>query len=821
MAALADRLPPSLRGLVRHKRFAAMAIVSLGVSIALNTTMYSGADALLFPKIAMRAPENLYRIAFYGDYKAHLTPDVKLEAMRSLSFFEDMALALPVYNASNQVERGNILRSASVLNVSTNYFSLLGVTALSGRLLTDADVNSPVNPVVVSERFWNQVFQDQPPLSNATFTIDGNPKTVVGILAHESDFPDSRTDIWQLPAGNASRWQQASFVFNVVRLKPGLTLTNAYAELGPLAARLNTLAGDGPDNARFELFKKIDGPMRIGRLDLGVIYAVLSVLFVACFNLANLQIARGLSRSKELATRAAVGATRRDLIRQLVGESAWLTGIGLVVGVLLTFWGIHLIRTAVPGSLGVNTFRPQVSWRLFVFATLVGSLALAISGLLPAIKVSRIDVNELLKAGAGTGATRRTRWQVAALVVCQVGLALILMVGASFFIRSAAALHLQDVNPALERVAMGWVGITPHGASDQRTMVDASNQIVARASALKGVAAAATLRSLEPSHRVISLAQDGALAREVPTGMWQYSIVSPGFLRVYGTRIAQGRDFGPGETSRSVIMDAQTARFLWPGESPIGRQLKFGSDSRRDAGWLTVVGIAEYVNLWGSFDRNNQEERTAANLGAIWVLNSIDTAHVFRGLDGEKQPKRSSLFVYVRGTDDGKRLPLELRRNLSDESAGLHVGFTQQLYSALAMDAYKARSDFLAGLFTSFALIALALSSLGVYAVVSHTVSQRTREIGVRFALGATERHIRQSVLHHGNVMALSGIAVGLLIKAYTSNSFDWRSLSGDKWDFAMFTVAAAILFATTLFAAYVPARRAMRVNPVEALRAE
>jgi ABC-type antimicrobial peptide transport system permease subunit len=303
--------------------------------------------------------------------------------------------------------------------------------------------------------------------------------------------------------------------------------------------------------------------------------------------------------------------------------------------------------------------------------------------------------------------------------------------------------------------------------------------------------------------------------------MWQYNIVSHDFLRVYGTRITKGRNFGPGETARSVILDEQTARFLWPGEDPIGKQLKFGSDARRDAGWLTVVGVSEYVNLWGSFDRNNQEERTAASLGAIWVLNSVDTGRVFRGLGPENEPKRSSLFIYVRGGDDAARLPGALKRGMLDESAGFHVGFTQQLYSALAVGVYKARSDFLAGLFTSFALIALALSSLGVYAVVSHTVSQRTREIGVRYALGATERDIRQSVLMHGNVMALGGIAVGLFIKGYTSNAFDWRSLSGDQWDFAMFGIAAVVLFATTLFAAYIPARRAMRVDPVEALRSE
>jgi putative ABC transport system permease protein len=828
MVPLAERLPPSLRGLLRHKRFAAMAIASLAIAIALNTTMYSVTDALLFPRIEMRDPGDLYRMPFFGDYKGRLTPDVKLEAIRGFSFFEDIALAMPNFTQSNQIEYGTTLEAVQVLNVSANYFTLLGVTPKMGRLLGEGDVQSPANPVVISERLWKKVRPNGEPFDTVTVMLSGSPRTVVGVLAHESDFPGGRTDMWQLPTDNASQWQQRAFVFNVVRLKKGMTPASAYQEMQLAAARLSNLAGDGPNNARFELRKKVSGPMEIGGLRLGVIYAVLMVLFVACFNLANLQLARGLSRQRELATRAAVGATRRDLVRLLVGESAWLAGAGLIFGIILTFWGIHLVRTSIPEGLGEFVFRPQVSWRLFVFAGVTGSLALAIVGLIPAIKVSRVDVNELLKAGAGTGSLRKTRWQAGALVVCQVGLALILIVGATFLIRTAANLHMLEINPLLERIVHGWVRITPNGELDHRTMRDVSNQMVARAQAIDGVQYAATSRSELPTHRVISLAQDGALPREVATGTFGYSVVSPDFLRVYGTKIAQGRDFLPGETDRSVIMDFRTARYLWPGENPIGKQLKFGSDARRDAGWLTVVGISEYVNLWGSFRTDRaQEERTAASLGAIWVLNSIDTARVYRGMTalgssrGERTVKTSSLDVYVRSGTRIARLPVDLQRSIADASAGFSVGFSSPLESALQLDATRKTQDFMAALFTSFALIALAMSSLGVYAVVSHTVGQRTREIGVRVALGATERDIRQSVLFHGNVMALSGIAVGLAIKAYAEGALDLRGWTGNKWDFVLFAVACVVMFAATLLAAYVPARRAMRINPVEALRAD
>ncbi|MEK7403310.1 MAG: FtsX-like permease family protein, partial [Gemmatimonadota bacterium] len=525
--------------------------------------------------------------------------------------------------------------------------------------------------------------------------------------------------------------------------------------------------------------------------------------------------------TKEMATRAAVGATRGQLVQLLVSESAWVAAAGLVVGVLLTFWGIHIVESQLPPTLEAFLIRPQVNWRLFAFATATGALALGIVGLVPALRVSRVDVNELLKSGAGTGTMRKTRWQAGGLVVLQVGLALALMVGATLLIRSAASLYQLDINPALERVVSARLAIRPATPTDARDLQQVSQQLVNRALTIPGVGEAATLRSAQPERKVVSVSVEGALPREVATGFWGYRIVSDGYLRVYGMTILKGRGFTPGETGRSVVMDANTAKHLWPNSDPIGQQIKFGSDRRRDQGWFTVVGIVRYRNTWASFRSANQAERTEPALGALLALNTADTARLLAGKTASGTARERYLELAVAASGKTERLPILLRRALTDDGSGFRVQFAERLAATLQLDQARELQNFVAGMFTAFALIALCLSALGVYAVVSHTVMQRTREIGVRVALGADERTIRQSVLFHGNVMALSGIAVGLLIAWSTVRFLSRFMMDGRVLDVVLFAVAAATLFATTLFASYLPARRAMRVNPVEALRAE
>jgi len=809
MGHLAERLSPALRALTRQKRFAALAILSLGVAIGLNTTMYSVLDTLINPKVAMREPERLYRLSFYGDYKGRVPEQDKVDAIKATRFYAGMARQTGSFS-SNLVERGSRLRPAFVSNVSPNFFELVGNRPLAGRLLSAADEAVEPRSVVLSERLWKQLFPERPWFDSATVLLDGQPRVVVGVLSYESDFPGQYTNVWQLPPSDARQFSR--MIFNLVRLRDGVSVQEATVELDVLARRFAIMAGGGPRDARFDLRPAIGEPFRLLRFHHALIGAVLAVLLIACFNLSNLQLARGLSRAREFATRAALGATRRDIIQQLVLESAWLAVGGLLLGLLLAAWGIRVAESSMPPMLSEFMVKPQTSWRLFLFAGVVATVCLAIVGLLPAIRISRVDINEVIKASSGTGRTRRSRRQYGALVVAQVGLALALMVGATLLIRTAVGLYALEVNPVLERMVTAFIRIRPLDPNDRRRLSDISASIVSRAQATKTVANAATSFGRAPLHKTITVDDDGGRPREIPVGMYAYSVVSSSYLRTYRMTITKGRDFLDGEFAEQIaIIDERTARFFWPGANPVGRMIKLGSDTRHDEGWLRVVGVVRYLNVWGTFSRANQEERLASGLGAIYVLNGADTTRI---------GKNNFLQVAVRGTTNIERLPVLLRASLPDASAGVTVSDARQLFSVLRLDAMRQRQDFITALFTTFAALALGLAALGVYAVVSHSVSQRTREIGVRVALGATERDVRQSVLHEGNVLALSGIAVGLILAARTVGLLQ-AFLRGedDKYDSWLYAIAAIVLFGVTLLASYVPARRAMRINPVEALR--
>jgi predicted permease len=799
----------SFRTLVRHKRFSALAIASLSLAIALNTTMYSVLDALIDPKVAIREPKRLYSLSYYGDFRRRILEQDKAEAMRTLRFAEGMARSMLNFGQNNIVERGARTRDARVLNISPNYFALLGNQPSAGRLLSASDVNVEPRPVVVSERLWKQLFPERESFDTATILLGGQPRSVIGLLPYEADFPGAYTDVWQLPPPNAPSYTSTNF--QVVRLRSGVTLEQAYAELNLVAHRFAILGGENPRDVAFNMGPAMGEPFRFQRFHLALIAAVLAVLLVACFNLANLQLARGITRSRELATRAAVGASRSDIIAQLVLESAWLAAAGLVLGLILTVWGMKLVAASVPPSLSDFIVRPQTSWRLFAFAAVATVVCLGFIGLAPAIKLSRVDIHELIKSGSGTGVSRKSRRQYGALVVAQISLALALLVGAALLFRAAAGLYRLEISEHYGRIVQAWVGVRSRGPGDRRTIADASADLVARARAIKTVADAATIVLVPPKNHFISLDDPGGTPQEIGVGLFQYRIVSSSYFRTFQQRILKGRDFQEGEFAEPlVIVDDLTARYLWPGANPIGRLIKLG-DARSNAPWLRIIGVVEFKNYWAVFNTVNPEERQAPRLGGIYVLNGADSTVV---------GKAAFMQVAVLGTTNLQRLTVVLQNTLNDEASGFRSTFVRRMFEILMIDKLREKHNFVAGLFITFALLALAVAALGVYAIVSHTVSQRTREFGVRIALGAGERDIRRSVLQEGNVLALSGIAVGLILAARAVVLLQaFLRSDDDRYDSGLFAVVAIVLFAVTLVASYIPARRAMRINPVEALR--
>ena len=809
-----DAAVQSLRMLRRHKRFAILAIVSLGVAIALNTTMYSVLDAMIRPKLTIHEPDRLYGAPYFGDYRGRVGPRQRNHEIRTfLSFYSGAAGRRGL--GSLVLERGARLSEGRGLMITPNYFRVLGVRPSGGRLLGDDDVQSSAASVVLSERMWRRLFPEQDGFEPAPILIDGAPRMVVGVLPYEADYPGEYNDVW-IPA---SAQELPDLRLTIFRLKEGVTPAQADAELKALNARIVERTGEDPLHAGFLLRPWIQQQFRLDGFYLALIGAVVAVLLIACANLANLQLARGVARTRELATRAAVGASRAAIIRQLVGETAWLAVGGLLLGAILTAWGMKIVEASVPDTLAEYVTRPQMSWRVALFAGGTTVFCLVTVGLLPAMLISRVDVNSLLKSGAGTGQSKKARRQYAYLVVVEVGLALTVLCSAGLLTQAALSLR-QDFPDAFKHVAQGFAAIRPV-EGDLRTKRAWSDYLIQQMLAEPEVTMAATAGFSGPRRHAVTVDDRGGVPRVYPAPRWSYYVVSPDFLRLMGIQVLKGRDFAPGEFAEpQVIVDERTAALLWRGEDPVGRLIKLDS-AHVNAPWLRVIGVAKGVVRSG---RPMSDERRAAlaerRLGEVWVLNAHDTSLV-RPVQSLSRYTSSTFFqLFTRTDGDVRRLTLAMRRAGQSATPGVSVRGMAPLYQQLT--AGREKHDFMAGLFNVFGICALALAALGVYAVISHGVAQRTREFGVRVAVGASAKDIRELVIREGTLLTLVGIVLGLIVVWNTAGTLraflfsDW-----DHYDSRVFAVVALALFGAAWLASWIPARRATRINPVEALRSD
>lgn len=814
MRTAVPALRQAVRLLTRHRRFTALAIGSLGVAIALNTTMYGVLDAMIRPELAIRNPHQLYTLPYFGDFRRLIPSAEKNDAIRRLRFHQGVAGR--VSSPERIAERGRRLREVSAVVVTPDYFRVLAPTASAGRLIGPADLSASVAPVVISERLWRGLFPEQDRFEAGIIRFGGAPRLVVGVLPHRAGFPGDQIDLWQLPAPS----RIDSIPLWLARLRDAVTPAQADVELAMLSGRFSERTGENPREAGFRFRSATQPPYRTERFHFALIGAVVAVLLVACANLANLQLARGVTRARELATRAALGASRWHIVGQLLVESALLAFGGLLLAVVLAWWGVQLIDAYLPPSLEGYVTRPQVSWRVGAFAVGVTVLSLVLVGLLPAVRLSRVDINDVLKSGAGTGQTRSARRQYAVLVVFEVAVALALLNSASLLLNAAYQVHAFEYGYETDGLLYAFVGMRGDAPAGVRSRRDWSDRIVQRALTVPGVRSAATVSWRNPPRRAISVDDPGGAARVFTTHTFAYREVTPDYFRTTAIPVLRGRDFAPGEFAEpQIIIEERAANLFWPGLDPVGRLMKLDSAHSSEP-WLRVVGVAREVREW--FPRNRDEPETVPpgrrrGLGTIYALNADPAA---RARAPASRPRDMFLQLVVRVDSAPARVAMELRQQLLELAPNAVVGYPQTADQRNGVAALRARHDFMAALFALFATCATALAGLGVYAIIAHMVAQRSREFGVRIAVGAAERDIRRMVLREGNLLALVGIAIGLvitwqnasLVRAFVFSDYD-------RYDSRFFAAATVTLFAIALLASYVPARRAMRIDPVEALR--
>jgi len=773
--------------------------------------MYSVLDAMINPRVDVAHPEELFWLSVWGDRFGKITLQQRADILASASSILTETATFAGLREPAMLEHGRRLRRGGVAHVSPNIFRVLGIRPAEGRAFTDADYTDSSSPVVISSAVAGGLFPFESAVGS-TISIDGASHPIIGVVDRASQVPGSEYAVWMLPAPTVPL---SALPANIVRLRSGITSKQAQPTIDELSHRFGLLAaaaGESLKGAGF-LLKSIEyRQFHFGGFHFALIGAVLAVLLIACANLANLQLARGLGRSRELALRTALGATRKDIIAQLLLESGLLAVAGLAFGLLATLWANKLLEAHIPPSVAEWVIAPQTSWRMFAFGIFACVVCVVIIGLVPALHVSRADPNELLKSGAGTGASARNRRKYSLMIMVEMGLSLAVLSGTALVVRSAFVFNSYDTGFDLKPLSQAWLfNRTPLAA---KRYVDGQNEVLSLLANVPDVASVAVTSYGFLQDNGIAAVDAHGDKRSYVALRQGYTVVSPRYLRTMQIPLVQGRDFTDGiAPAGEMIIDEQTATYLWPDGHWVGNQIKLGSDSSH-APWIRVVGVARQTRTnVNQHDVDNPHAPLAHTLGKMYYRPAATDSFV-----ANKYGYMSN--AVIRARRDPQHLPLNVRRAFTKLPASwtTSVGTMEEAMGLLGL---RESHDFVADIFQLFTLLALGLAALGIYGVVAHSVAERQREFGVRIALGADTRQILRAVLREGNAVALGGVAVGLLCTKYTVSWLYAFSFDGDQYDAPLFAAMAAVLFIVAIVAALGPALRATRINPVEAMRSD
>ncbi|HEV3469201.1 MAG TPA: ABC transporter permease [Pyrinomonadaceae bacterium] len=785
--------------------FTAVAVLTLGVSIGINTAVFSVVYAALMRPLPFADAERLVVAA--AENKRGGAADVRGVAPADFVDWRAESRSfdgLAAYTGGGlTLDAGEVPEAISGVRVSEDFFRVLGTGAALGRTFTAEEFGAGAGrAVVLSHRLWQRRFGGDTKVVGTQLPLAGGASaTVVGVMPEDFRYP-SFAEAWSpLPRESGELRQRTSRYFSVVgRVREGLTQAQAQEELNAVAARLAQAYPQSNADWGVRLI-----PLRetlVGRARpalLILLGAVGFVLLIACANVANLLLARSTARAREVAIRAALGATRWRVVRQLLVESVLMAAAGGALGVFLALWGVDALLALVPEDLRFARLdEARVDGAVLAFTAGVSLLTGVVVGLLPGLKVSKPDLNEALKE-SGRGATseghlKRTR---AALVVAEVAVTLVLLVGAGLLVRSFA--RLQQVELGFDPRNLLTLTVNPptqlYGQTERRA--DYYRQMQERLAALPGVRSVAAGSSL-PLDWVLnfSYAVEGRPPRPGDDPQTDYNSVSPNYFAVMGIPLVRGRVFDERDAAGAppvAVINQAMARRVFPDEDPVGRRLTIQYLEERVT--VEIVGVvADAKQLVG-------EETN---------ITVYDCAL--------QRPWLSSAFLVRTEGDPAALAPAVQKavREVDRSRAAANVKTMEQLLAESV-----AQPRFYTQLLTLFAGVALLLAAVGVYGVMSYAVTQRTHEIGVRVALGAEGRDVIRMIVGQGMLLAVGGLAAGLVASLALTRVMSKLLYGVSATDPATFAGVTLLLALTALLACLVPARRATRVDPMEALRYE
>jgi len=788
-----------LRQLARTPGFTAVALLTLALGIGASTAIFSVVNGVLLRPLPYPEPDALVRVheivPQYGQFS--VAPANLLDWRQQNTVFEHIA----GFNGDRATYIGDsgpvMLTGASV---SWDMFDLLRVSPALGRSFrAEEDAPGKNTVIVISHGFWQRVFGQDPSVLGRAITLSGVPVTIVGVMPAGFVFPSSNLDYWRpiaLDPANATRG--GHFLGVVARMKPGITLDQARAEMKTIAERLAVQYPKNSANESAEvrsLHAEIVGGIRPALLTL--LGAVAVVILIACANVANLLLVRASVREREIAVRTALGAGRGRLVRQMLAESLVLSLAGGALGVALAYAAIPAIHSLSAGSIP-RVANVALDVRVLGFALGISVLTGILFGLAPAWQASRTVVGAVLKEGGRSAAAGGGRWVRNTLLVGEVALSIVLLVGAVLLLRSFVKVTNVDPGFRPERVLAFRVALPNASFREDHQRVAFFDRLLDGLQRIPGASAAAMIQSLPiRNDYVLSFSIQGRpepKPGDEPSA--NHRVVSPDYFKALGIRLLRGRTFTPRDLEKSpmvAVIDEAFAARHFPGEEPLGRGLDIGNGSD---GFYEIVGVVGNVN-YGGLER--------APSPTMYVPF--------------KQDVFSSMWMLVSTDGDPSKLSAPARQALLEVDRSLPAFSMTTL--ATVVDESVAQRRFSMLLLTTFAAVALFLAAVGLYGVVGYTVSQRTQEIGVRMAIGAQRADVLRMVLGGGMKLSAIGLAIGLVAAVSLARMATTMLFGVQPFDPASYAATASVLLTVSLLACYLPARRAMLVDPVVAMRQE
>ena len=803
IASFLSDLRFALRQMIKKPGFAIIAILTLTLGIGANAAIFSVLDAVVLSPLRFPEPERLIRI-YEADAQSsaagigYLTVPGFLDLRRDTEGIEHLAAIYTYREAGRDLTDGEVPRRIQVLPTSAGYFDVWGISPLLGRGFAVEEEREDANVVILSYRLWQSHTGSDPGALGTTIRLDGEAYTVIGVApAGFRDAAVGDVDAWvplDLPEGEYSR--QNHFLSIIGRLDRGVSVEQGQTYVSAVNARIVEEHDEVNDSQLMRVVSLHDDVVGSTDTMLQILMGAAGlVLLIACVNVANLFLARSLGRRREIAIRSALGSGRGRLVRQFFAESLLVATLAGLAGLVVAHIGVRFLLSISPEAVA-RSQEVGIDARLLLFAGLVTVLTALLFGLVPALRGSRVDLTSDLREGSRgmAGGKRSTRVR-AALVATQVALALVLLIGAGILIKSFAALQGQDYGFDSSDLLTFEVHLPEARYEDPVLRVDFHQRFHEALQSIPGVesvAATSWLPAAGPYH-------DWGFRYETADGAqdWegaQMRIIEGDYFETMGIPLRAGRTFnaGDGEDSPPVMVISETAaEIAFPGRDAIGQQF-FSAGADR-----TVIGVVPDV----AFDARGSRK------------SKIYIPHTEYGDD------RNWALVQVVKTSAGLGVLPQIRRELDAIDPELVI------YRARTMDQVLGRhmesEKFALTLMGIFSGVALLLAAIGVYGILSYSVSQRTREFGIRMALGATTGAVRRRVLGQGAIVAGFGLLTGLLGAFWLSKLLQSMVFGVSVTDPVIFALVTLILALVALAAGYVPARRATRVTPMQALREE